>query len=247
MPVVTRSVPALAGVAAAALLALGGLAGPYALAAVVALVAVVLAPGWTTLLHLPSPRGSTTVIAVVGAVAAATVALTPGEPHLRWLPVVVALGVLAEFWHQLLRRDMRPRLVESVTGVVAALVVVCLGAGWVAVLRSPGGWDLVATGAAGLAAASAALLLRWPPRWAELLAVAGGAVAAALVAGWLPAVQVWPAVAAGLVIGLVVAAVARALGTLTTAHPVTAGAAWGVTPAAASGTLIYLLGRLLVG
>src|SRR3712207_7517865 len=48
---------------------------------------------------------------------------TAGEPFLRELPEVLALAVLLAFVHELLRRDGRERLVESVAGAAAGVVV----------------------------------------------------------------------------------------------------------------------------
>ncbi len=242
-----RVLTAVTGVACAALVLAAGTMGPAVVAIAVVVVAVAMSPGWTELLHLPTPRGSTAVIASCGAVAAAVVALTETEPYLRWLPGVLAVCLLVEFWHQLLRRDMRPRLVESVTGVVAAVVVVVLGAGWVAVLRVPGGWALLVLGTVTLATASAATALPWPQRLLAPFTVAAGAVAGVAVAAVVPGLAAVPAALLGAAVALLTSATDRLLESLPSAHAVTAAVARGAAPVAAAGTVVYLLGRVLLG
>ena len=242
-----RLLTAATGVACGALLLAAGTGGPVVVAVAVVVVAVAMAPGWTELLHLPTPRGSTAVIASCGAVAAAVVALTETEPYLRWLPGVLAACVLVEFWHQLLRRDMRPRLVESVTGVVAAVVVVVFGAGWVAVLRIPGGWALLVLGTVTLAAASAATALPWPQRLLAPFTLAVGAAAGVGVAGVVPGLAAVPAAVLGSGVALLTSSTDRLLESLPSAHAVPAAVARGAAPAAAAGTVVYLLGRVLLG
>ncbi len=128
----TRIVPSAAAAVLAVLLAVGALAGPFLLSASLLVAVVALATGWPNLLGLPTQRGSTTVLSLCGAGAVLLVSLDPGDAGLSWLAAGLAMSVVATFAHQLLRRDMRPRLVESVTGVVSGVVVVELVAGWVA-------------------------------------------------------------------------------------------------------------------
>ena len=47
--------------------------------------------------------------------------------------------MLAAFVHELVRRDGRERLVESVAGTVAGVVLAATAAGWVATGRTDGG------------------------------------------------------------------------------------------------------------
>ena len=75
-----------------------------------------------------SPRGTTSVLAFGTVAAVLTGALTRTDPFLRWMPAALALSMLVAFLHQLLRRDGRPRLVESVVSVVTGLAVVVSGA-----------------------------------------------------------------------------------------------------------------------
>ena len=240
----TRLVPALAAVVLAGLVALAATAGPNVLAAALVVTVVVVASGWPGLLSLPTQRGSTTIIALCGAVAVAVATLTENEPLLRWLPVVLAISVIVAFWHQLLRRDMRPRLVESVTGVVSGVVVVELAAGWAAALRSNAGLDVVLVGAAAVGVAAVATALPWPQRLTGPMALLAGAAFAALVAKFLPLLAVAAAVI-GLACAVVVVAFDRLLTPLATATSRQAGLAIGAAGVASSGVVVYLLGRVV--
>lgn len=118
----------------------------------------------------------------------------------------VALGVVATFVAQVLRRDERRQLVAAVAYAVGLCVVAALAAGWIAAAHGPRGAEVLAVVAA---AASAAVLGRAVPlRRRVVLPVAGlagllagGAVAElqdAYAFGWL----------AGGVVGLLAAVTA---------------------------------------
>jgi hypothetical protein len=232
-------------VATATLLAVAAVAGPYALGAALLVAVVAVASGWPLLLGLPTPRGTTAVVALGGAVAVAVVGLTRDEPYLRWLPVVLGLAIVAEFGHQLLRRDMRPRLVESVTGVVTGVVLVVLGAGWMGALHAARGPELVLVGAAACVVASAATALPWPQRNTAPSAVVAAVAFGALACRLLPDSQAVPAAVVGLGVGAVVAVSDRLFAHLPTSRHLPAAVAMGAAPVAASGIVVFLLGRLL--
>lgn len=240
----TRVVPGLTAVALSGLVALAAVAGPNVLAAALVVVVVVVASGWPGLLSLPTQRGSTTIISLCGAVAVAVATLTTDEPLLRWLPVVLALSVIVAFWHQLLRRDMRPRLVESVTGVISGVVVVELAAGWAAALTSPAGLDVVLVGAAGVAAAAAATALPWPQRLTGPTALVAGAAFGSLAAKPLPVLALDGA-AVGVGVAVVVVALDRLLTHLPTATSRQAGFAIGGAAVSSVGVVVYLVGRVV--
>jgi hypothetical protein len=243
----TRAVPALTGVVLSALVALGAWAGTPVLVAALVLVVVAVATGWPGLLSLPTQRGSTTIIALCGSVAVVVVAYTEGEPLLRWLPVVLALSVIVAFWHQLLRRDMRPRLVESVTGVISGVVAVELAAGWAGALKAPGDVPLVLVGAAAVAAAAAATGLPWPMRVTSPLALAAGTAFAALAGRLLSELHAVPAALVGAAAALLVVALDRLLSRLPTATGRQTGIAIGAAAVACTGTVVYLVSRVVIG
>jgi hypothetical protein len=242
---VTRAAPAASGAALSVLVAVAASAGTIPLVAALILAVVAVASGWATLLNLPTPRGSTAVVALAGAVAIGIAAMTGEPPYLRWLPSVLALGVVAEFVHQLFRRDMRPRLVESVTGVVSGVVVVSLGAGWMAALHSMDGAGLVVGGAAAALGATAATGLPWPQRITGPSAVVAAAAFGALAGRLLPEHHAIPMAILGVGIGVVVAGLDRLLAHLPTAGYLQSAVAMGTAPVTASGLVVYTLGRLV--
>lgn len=241
----TRIVPAATALLLAALVALTAAVGIPLLVAALLVTTTALATGWPKLLGLPTQRGSTTILAVCGSVAVLVVALTPDEPRLRWLPSVLALSVLAAFGHQLLRRDMRPRLVESVTGVLAGVVVVELSAGWVAVAAAEGGLEIVLVATSALAAAALATVVPWPQRLTRPLAVVSGAVFAALAAAFLTGPAPVHAAVLGLAAGSVVAGLDRLFLNLPTTTSRQAGVCVGAAVVAACGAVVYLAARVL--
>lgn len=245
LPPVTRTVPAATALVLAALVALTAAVGIPLLVAALLLTTVALATGWPKLLGLPTQRGSTSIMALGGTVAVLAVALTPDEPRMRLLPSVLALSVLAAFVHQLLRRDMRPRLVESVTGVLSGVVVVELSAGWVAVAAADGGLEIVLVATCALAAAALASAVPWPQRYTGPLAVVSGAVFGALAAVFLTGPAPVPAAVLGLAAGSVVACLDRLFLNLPTITSRQAGVCVGAAVVAACGAVVYLAARVL--
>jgi hypothetical protein len=235
-----------ATVAAAALLSVAAFAGVGPLAAAALLVVAVTAWGWPTLVDLPSPRGSTTTVALGGAACVAAVALSRHEPLLQWLALALAGAVVAEFVHQLLRRDGRPRLVECVTGTLAGVVVLASMSALLALPRTPveGGGVLLVVIPAAIGLSLQALPV--PGRLASLAGVGVAALLAGLAASFLE-----PTVLAGLVTGLVAGAVAimlhRLLSVLPPAGSAPAWLALALAPLASTGMVGYVALRLLVG
>lgn len=243
-PSTWRPGAALAGVVPAVLVLVGSAAGLGVLVLALLVVVGVLAVGWSPLLALPSQRGSAAVVAGSGTAAVLVVALTPQEPVLRWVPAVLALSVLVAFVQQLVRHDLRPRLVESVTGAVTGIVLAVLAAGWAGTWVSPAGPDLVAAGALAAAVAGAVRGLPWGPgpvAGAALLA-GTGASAAMSAATSVPTV---PAAVAGFGVAVVVVTVGRLLVVLPTSGSRQSAATIGAAAVAASGSIVYVVGRVL--
>src|SRR6478735_1595790 len=80
--------------------------GPLPLTLASAALALVVAIGWPRLLDIPVHGGTRVVIGIAGVGAVAATAATPGEPALRYLPVVLALSIVLAFVAELLRRDV---------------------------------------------------------------------------------------------------------------------------------------------
>ncbi|WP_125776336.1 hypothetical protein [Antribacter gilvus] len=244
MSVSTRAVVTAAlaaGVAAAAFVSTLALAG-----AAVALV-VLLALGWPGLLRLPAEGGTRLVVMLSGIGSVAVAYATPGEPVLRYLPMVLAAGMVLAFLAEMMRRGGRPRLVESVSGSVAGVVVALACAGWVAAGRSEAGAALVVTSAAAiaLAAALSAVPLKG---WARLAVTLGAAVVAGgAVATVLPNIDTVSGLWSGVVAGLVVGALHLLLEQLPALRRRLPGLAASVLPVAVGGILVFVVGRMVVG
>ena len=122
-----RPLSIAATIAFAALVALTGYASPRFVALAVALAGFVLAWGWPLLLSLPSPRGTTGVLAIGTVLMTGTTLVTKDDPYLEWMPAALAVSVIVGFLHQLMRRDGRPRLTESVAAVTSGLAIISAG------------------------------------------------------------------------------------------------------------------------
>ncbi|QAY69228.1 hypothetical protein [Xylanimonas protaetiae] len=222
--------------------------GEVPLVGVAALLVVLLAVGWSALLDLPAPGGSTIVLLGAGLGAAAVAWRTLGEPVLRHLPIVVAMALVLAFLAEMLRRDGRPRLVESVTGTVAGAFVAAAAGGWIATVRSVGGVSLVVTAAVAVAVAAAVSALAAARGWVgALLAVAAAAVAGAVAAALVPDVEPVTGLVAGVAGGLGVAALRVLLERVPAVRGRRAGVAAATVPVAVGGMLVFSVGRVLLG
>lgn len=217
------------------------------LAALLVLLSGVLALGWPRVAGLPARVGSGVVIGLAGVAAVVVVHVTTTEPLLGDVPAVFAGAVLAAFVAELLRRDGRERLVESLAGTVAGALVPVCAAGWLAAERTAAGDAVVVTGAVALAVGSAitALPLRG---WAGAGATLGASVAGGLVAGAaLPTVGLLSGALLGAAIGVLVASGDALFDRLPALEHRLAGWAVAVLPVAVTGILVYVVGRVLVG
>jgi hypothetical protein len=243
-PLVTVAVVALAG-----LLTVTAFAGPPMVALAVALSAGVIAWGWAGLLGLPSPRGTTAVLALGSAAAIGTALATRTDPFLAWLPVALAGSMIVAFLHQLARRDGRPRLVESVVSTITAIAIVVSGASLVALPRLDHGAWVVAIASSAMAVSAVTDLAGGSRRliaWLLPLAMLAGGVAAILVGHRLGAVG-WGAAA---LLGVLSAGVSHAVRRVLATLPAISGARSQLVSASASvltgGVVVYLVGRLLI-
>ncbi len=244
MSVVTRAVLTAA---VAAVVALCAVAGQVAMIAVAGVLVLVVAVGWPGLVSAPAPRGAGVVVGLGGLGGLAAAALTDDDPYLRDVPSVLAVAVLAAFVHELVRRDGRERLVESVAGSISGLMAAATAAGWVAAIRTDAGTAVVVTGAAALAVASAvsaAPTAGW--LGAALTVVAGVAVGTGAAAA-IPDVDPVPGTLIGLAVGVLAATVRRLLDRLPSLRGRLPAVAAAVVPVAVTGMLVYVVGRVLVG
>jgi len=204
-----RPVSVLATIAFAALVALTGYASPRFVALAVAFGGFVLAWGWPTLLGLPSPRGTSAVLSVGTVLMTAAVLLTRDEPYLEWMPAAMAVATIVAFLHQLMRRDGRPRLTESVAASATGLAVLAAGTAYAPIPQVLHGEHALAATMAGLAVGALAdplISVRRLRQWALFIAMFIGGAAAMLVA--LLASEPLPAVAA--LLGILAAGISHA-------------------------------------
>jgi hypothetical protein len=227
----------------AAAVAAAAYAGTLALVGVAVVLVAGLAAGGPRLVRSPAPGGATVVVALAGLGAVGVAWRTQGEPVLRHLPLVVAMALMLAFLAEMLRRDGRPRLVESVSGTVTGAVAAVAGAGWVASGRGEPGTALVVAAAAALAAAAAVSAIPAGRLAAAAAVVAAGGVGAAA-GSVLPALDVVVGGVAGVVAGAVVAAVRLLLVRLPQLDDRRAGAAAAVVPVAVAGVLVFAVGRV---
>lgn len=243
-PLLTFAVVALSG-----LLTITGYAGPVLLALAVALASGVIAWGWPGLLGLPSPRGTTFVVALGSVAAIGTALATTTDPFLAWMPAALAGSMIAAFLHQLARRDGRPRLVESIASTITAIAIVVSGASLMSLPRTSHGAWVMAIGMSAVAVSALTDLSGGSQRlraWLLPMAMlAGGAVAIVVdlmlgAAGWGRAVF----------LGVVVAMISHAIRHVLAMLPAISGARSQLVSACSSvltgGVVVYAVARLLV-
>jgi hypothetical protein len=244
-PLVTVAVLSLAG-----LLAISAFAGPLLVSVAVALAAGVIVWGWAGLLLLPSPRGTALVLAVGSTAAIGTALATRTDPFLAWMPAALAGSLIVSFFHQLARRDGRPRLVESVASTATALAIVVSGASLVVLPRSLHGDWVVALASSAVAASALTDLAagrRQVRAWLLPLAMLAGGVAAIVVGVTLGGIGWGPCALLGVLAAGVSHAVRRVLAML----PAITGSRSQLVSASASvltgGVVVYVVGRSFVG
>ena len=218
---------------------------PVVLAA--GILALLIALGWPLLLGLPNLVGSSAVIALGGIGAVITVTATRGQPFLRELPVVVALGILLCFVNELARQDGRTRLVDSVAGSVTGVLIATAAAGWVAAVRAPGGTGLVVSGAVALTVAAAVSAVPLGGMIGSAVTSGGAVVAGAAVGAVMPDVGIAAGAMLGLGTGILVSALHVMFDRMPALKSRLAAMTVIVLPVALGGILVYVVGRVLVG
>lgn len=177
------------------MLGIAAAASPVLLAVGLAACSGVIAWGWAGALALPTPKGTFGVLCLGGLALVVAGLAREAAPLLGWMPAAAALSMIAAFLHQLLRRDGRPRVVESVSAVVLALAVVGTGVLLVPASRTDLGIALVVGALAAAAASSLTDLLgtvQAARPWLTPVALLAGAGAASGVALVLDApVLIW--------------------------------------------------------
>lgn len=239
------------GAALALLLSVVSLTGtisPALMAATVALLSLLIALAWPTLLELPSPGGTRIVVAGTGIVGALVTVLAPDRlTPVSGVVMVCAAGVFASFVHQMLRAERR-ELTESLTGTVAGVFVVGIAACWVIAqtgATAAGAGMLVTAISAGLAGT---LLLNATPLptilrflLSALVGTAVTAVLAVILAGIAPLL----AAGAGLVTAIGASCAHLLVGSSLVAKEPVASLAVAAVPVATVGVVAHLMVLLL--
>jgi len=247
---VRRPIAVIATIVLAALLVLALLADPVLLAAGLAWAGIVVAWGWPTLLGSSSRFGSSLAIGVTGVLAPAAAAATTDEPYLRLVPVALVIGLAIMFGHQMVRRDGRPRLTESIGITSLGLAVVALGTTWMPLSRTDRASDIALIGFVAIAVASLADLVAgftrvrpWMLPLAMLLGGAGAMVAASVIGS--------PAAGPAALVGFLCAAVSHATRRMLSVLPAVTSVRGQLSTAAASllvpGVVAYGLALAIVG
>lgn len=115
-----------------------------------------LAWGWPRLINLPSPRGTSSVLAGTAVALAVTMLASGAGDRTRWAGAVLCVGLIASFLHQLLRQDGRPRLVMTLAGTALGLGILGAGAYYIAAIDTHEARRLML--AVGLAALAGSVL-----------------------------------------------------------------------------------------
>jgi hypothetical protein len=212
---------------------------------VAALLAAAVAVGWPGLANLPDTKGSAMVIGLTGVGAVAVVHASAVRADLRSLAVVFATSVLLTFINELLRRDGRTRLVESVTGTVTGSMLAVSAAGWVACGRLLDGQQLTVAAAVALACAGAVSAVHLEAWLTTLMIVLAGAVSGTVM-GLIFSTED-PALTglAGLAMGLLVAVMHALFHPMVALRSKVPAVSAAVIPVAVGGMVIYVASRVL--
>lgn len=250
---VPRGVRVLAVVTAVGLAVLVGvsaLVGPNSTALAVGFACVVLAWGWVRLTDAPSPVVAAVVLAAGALAICAAAGFTRTDPYLVWVPVAVAVSVMAAFLHQVFRGGGRARLTEGVASSVGALAVMASGAAIIAVPHYPHGgpWALASVLAVGGAALPALFLgRRVSGAWVLLASVVLGALAAVVTAALAGGVPLGGAALTGVLVAGISHSMMRVLFALPGARAVQSAAAVGAAAVLTVGVVVYLMARIYAG
>jgi hypothetical protein len=236
--------------ALAVLVGLSALSSADALAVAIGFVSVVLAWGWVRLTDAPSQRGAALVLAVGGLVICAAAALTRTDPYLVWVPVAVAVTVVAAFLHQVFRPGGRPRLTEGIAASAGALAVMASGAALIPVPHYPHGGQWVLVSVLGVAAAALPVLLlgrQVSAGWVLLGAVVLGTVAVVITSVLVMGVPVGAAALVGVLVSGISHSMMRVLFALPGARAARSAVAVGAAAVLSVGVVVYLLARIFAG
>lgn len=237
----TSSLALIGGAVTAALVILGAYAGNDVSAYAVLAAGLAFSWGWPLLLHLPRPTGISMVLAAACFGMAGVVIFSGDDDGMRALSVVLAIGLMLAFLHQLVRSDGRTDLTVSLAGTALGLVLLASGmlcAGAATYDQGNAAVAVVTAGSVLGLLADAVLPARHAVEWSWPASVLLG-VLAGLVVGLIDGdVTLNVLLLAGLVAGFVGAAARRVLRLLDTDDP--AGRlCYGIAAVLNTGALAY--------
>lgn len=125
-------VGAAVGLAGAVAVAAGAWGGRLTLTIALIVLGVVVSIGGPRLLRLPNPGTSTRALLLGTGCVAAVELLAERAGNLRWLGTALAVSLMIAFLAEMLRRDGRPRLTESIAGAAMLLALLATGAFYLA-------------------------------------------------------------------------------------------------------------------
>jgi len=238
----------------AVVLAVAGFAGGWIVAAAAGLCVLGLAIGWGDLLRLPHRPGTAALVGGLG-LAALVVATLASQPDstlpqpLAMFAAVIAIAVLTSFAHELLRRDGRPDVVESVTGTLTGQVIAVLASGWVLLAYTRPGSSAIVIAAAALAFSrlTSGLPIPASPAVVPWAGVSIGVAAALAASFFVPGVPPLNAVVVGLTVSGVGIAIDQLFGPLPAGRVDLSVLARAAAPVAAAGTVAYAVIRIGIG
>jgi hypothetical protein len=238
----------------AVVLAVAGYAGGWIVAAAAGLCVLGLAIGWGELLRLPHKSGTATLVGGLGLAALvvgtlASEADSPLPQPLAMFAAVIAIAVLTSFAHELLRRDGRPDVVESVTGTLTGQVIAVLASGWVLLAYTRPGSSAIVVAAAAVAFSrlTSGLPIPGAPEVMPWVSVGLGAAAALAASFFVTGVPPLNAVVVGLAVSGVGIAFDQLFGPLSNRRPDLSVLARAAAPVAAAGTVAYAVIRIGIG
>jgi hypothetical protein len=161
----------------------------------------------------------------------------------------MAVAVIAAFLHQLMRRDGRPRLTESVAATISGLAVIASGVALAPLPHVLGGDDALAAAMAGLglgALADPLIGVRRVRQWALFVAMVLGGAAGLTVALLAGSHSTAPAALLGLMAAAVSHASRRVLAVLPAAASHRAQLAMAASSSLIVGVVAYVIVRYFI-
>jgi hypothetical protein len=156
---VPRILTVVTTILGATFVAVSASAGDMILSMALLLGLLIIAWGWPRAAGLPSRKGSSGVLALTSLLLVGAVLAVERAPYLRWTAAALAIGLVAMFVQQLLRRDGRPRLVEAVMGTGFGLVILASGVAYLPVVHVVDGPQLIGAAMAAIAGGTVADLV----------------------------------------------------------------------------------------